>query len=308
MKKSLLLFWCLLTGIFTQAQLVNYSTEANNPQDYYPKLNINLLVSGLDGSYTNFDGMYFYSGIHGQYMINQRLGVQWNANRSWFTLGRLGFPDYKPSNDLNAGAVFYLTNSTRTRKVNVVLKSENGKTQGSTVTTSIQVPASRVMQWGLRAGLHRKSVAYGLSDEVYDPLESQGVKHASYKCVALYGGLIKRRLTNVVVNVDGYGRRFNSLGFETYLDAILTVSNKFTLLDPDVMGTSFKQGQDISPEVKNLLKTSPIGFRIGWTGYQIAPKTVTDKKFGASYNFEVGIMPYQGIFVRGGIGLTLVKK
>lgn len=308
MKKSLLTLWVVLVLGSAQAQTVNYTTESNNPQDFMPRLNINLMVAGLDGSYTNFEGMYMYAGTFGQFMVNNRLGVQWNMNRAWLTLGRLGFPDYKPANDVNVGGVFYLTNALRQRQVVVILKQENGKTSGSTVTTSIKVPATRVIQWGVRGGIYRKSVPFTLSDDIFDPIQSLGVEHTAFKTFALYGGITKRRLTNVVVNVEGYGRRFNSLGFETYIDGLLTVANSFTLLDPDVSGTSYKQGQNVTDDVSKLLSSSPIGFRMGWTGYQIAPKSMTDKKFGMSYNFEVGVMPYQGIYVRGGIGLTLVKK
>lgn len=298
----------MIWALSTSAQTVNYTTEADNPADYMPRLNINLMIAGLDGSYTNFEGMYFYAGSHGQFMLNNSMGIQWNVNRSWMNLGRLGFPDYKAPFDANAGAVLYFTNTSRTRQLNVILKSEAGSKQGSTITTSIKVPGTRNFQWGIHGGLYFKSQAYGFGDTRFDVIESAGLEHANYKCTALYGGIIRRRLTNLILNVDTYGKRFNSLGFETYMDALLTFSNRFILLDPDVVGTEFKQGQNITEIVKPFADSSPIGFRIGWNGYQIAPKSVTNKKFGGSYNFEVGKMPYVGIYVRGGIGLTIVKK
>ena len=56
---------------------------------------------------------------------------------------------------------------------------------------------------------------------------------------------------------------------------------------------------------KEAIGSLPLGFRIGYSGFQIEKKQWTDKRFGMSYNFETGYRPYIGWYVSGGIGLTL---
>jgi hypothetical protein len=161
---------------------------------------------------------------------------------------------------------------------------------------------------GVRGGLYTKNTAFNLGEEeVFDKIN---LDDASMKNTGLYAGLISRRLSNLVVEAEGYGKRFHSLGFDIYADALVQFSNKFTLRETPslIFNTGYTNGQDITSDVKKVFGTNTMGFRIGINGFQIAPKDVTGKKFGMCYNFEAGIMPYVGYYLKGGIGLTLFKK
>lgn len=293
------------------AQQITYNVVENNPENYKPRLNINFILCGIDGGYNNFDGLNFYAGTFGNFMLHSRLGVQWNANTAIFTLGRLGFEGYNPVRDLQAGGVLYLLNRQKTRNLKVTLKSTEGVgSNGQRVTTEtyIMVPGNRDISLGVRGGLFLKSGAFGLDGEGLEELYDNGYKQSNFTGTGLYAGVIRRAMNNLVIQAEGYGTRMNSLAVETYADVIFSTSNSFVFVGETPLNGSIKTGDKITDRVKALSNESPLGFRIGWYGYQIAPKTSTTKRFGMCYHFEFGKIPYFGWSIRGGLGLTLVKK
>ena len=126
------------------------------------------------------------------------------------------------------------------------------------------------------------------------------IDEMSLTSIGIYAGLTRRSLKNIFVDVDGYGVNFNSIGDDYALDLIFVPVNIFRDLNAD--------HENVSETIRGQLGNFPIGFRIGWYRYQIEKKTRTGKKFGLSASFETGIKPYQGFFINGGLGLTLVKK
>lgn len=321
--KKIAVMWmlfCLATGASAQgnSESVSYTILQNDPQNFYPKMNINLMLGALDAGIRNVDGINFYYGVHGYYQINERIGVQANANMAWLTLGRFSNSEYPTSKNLDAGAVTFLTKSTRSKQIKVVLKMTRGTTtDGRSIqsTTYIMVPGTKEILNGVRGGLYYKTGAFGTRPLKDASLDNLGIEHASFTSIGIYAGVIRRALTNMIIKTDKYGKCMNSLGTELYVDALFIPYNSFTLLDtptPFYTGTAptetVKHGDDITDKISNVLGKNPIGFRIGFTGFQIAPKSVTGKKFGASYNFEFGLLPYQGWFLRGGLGITLFKK
>jgi hypothetical protein len=313
MKKITLLIASLTLIANTYSQNVNYKILQNDPQNFYPKLNLNLMLGGIEMGIKNIDGTSIYTGAHGFYMLNDRMGAQASFCFPLLTLGRLGFADYPSAKSFEAGGLLFLSKNSKMKKIKVILKMERGtNTDGREVqtTTYIMVPGTQEVELGFRGGFYSKTGPFGLRQQKITQLEAAGIQNTSLTSVGLYAGVVRRTLNNMLISTDNFGKCMNSLGSDIYADLMIIPYNNFTLLkSPDSYSTgSFKKGDNATDEINKYIKSSPLGFRIGWTGYQIAPKSVTGKRFGMSFNFEGGLMPYQGWFVKGGISITIVKK
>src|ERR1051325_5190509 len=115
MKKLTLLTMALslLTTAWAQnnnnkQQAINYKVLQDDPKNFYPKLNLNLIVGGIDMGMKNVDGLNIYYGAQGFYMMNDRLGVQAVVNLPWWTLGKLRFADFPSAKSFEGGALFLL--------------------------------------------------------------------------------------------------------------------------------------------------------------------------------------------------------
>lgn len=310
MKKIILSLLGSLAVLVGQSQNINYKITQNDPEKYHSRLSINTVIGGIDVSLNNINAMNFYVAGFGHFMLQDRIGVQFNAQTSILALGKLSSKDQVSPKEINLGGVLFLGKRTKTTKLKIDLKSENKTYNNKDVvsTTYIMVPGNVVKYNGVRGGLYSKTTAFDLgSNEGFDKIN---LDDASMVNTGLYAGLISRRLSNMVVEATGYGKRFHSLGFDIYADALVQFSNRFTLRETPapIFNSGYSNGQNITDDVKKVFGTQTMGFRIGINGFQIAPKDVTGKKFGMCYNFEAGIMPYVGYYLKGGIGLTLFKK
>jgi hypothetical protein len=312
MKRSILLLAFVFGGILNaRSQTISYTMKSNNPESYHPRLSLNVNLFALETSFSTIEATSFYSAIWGHFMLHDRLGIQGNFQRSWLTLAKLGNKNMPTASEYQAGAMLFLTKRIRQRKEKVILKSKESTYNNRRVTTTtfIEVPANVVKYFGFRGGLYYKNTAFNVEKDA--TLDAEGLSLASLQCSGLYAGIISRRLTHVVIDVPEYGgKRFKSIGFDFYMDGMLQFQNKFILRDdPFAVSTiGLKNGDDITDQIKKSYGTNLMGFRIGMSAFQIAPKSETNKKFGMSYNFEAGLMPYHGYYVKGGIGITLFKK
>ncbi|HOY95964.1 MAG TPA: hypothetical protein PK509_09520 [Catalimonadaceae bacterium] len=312
MRKSFYLF--LLTmmsfGLAQAQEQVTYTITKNDPENYHPKFSLNLMLFGLETSFQNIEATSFYSSLFGHVLIHDRLGIQYNLQRSWLTLAKLGNKDMPTADEYQAGAMFFLTKNSRVRKEKIILKSREGTFNGRRVTTTslIMVPGNVIKYFGFRGGLYHKGTAYNLKDNKI--LDGDGLDLASMRLTGIYAGIISRKLSHIIVNIPGTGKRFKSLGFDFYLDAMLQAHNSFILREDPYAASNIAlgKGDDITDLVTKAAGNKMFGYRIGINGFQIGPKADTDKKFGMCYNFEAGMMPYLGYYVKGGIGMTLFKK
>ncbi len=310
MKKIILTALLGLALTSVQAQNINYKITQNDPEKYHPRLSINTVIGGIDVSIKNIEAMNFYVAGFGHYMLQDRIGIQFYGQTSILALGKIGNKSMISPKEFSAGAMLFLGKRIKTKKIKVDLKSENKRVNNRDVvaTTYLMVPGNVVKYNGVRGGLFSRATGFNLENGAL--FETASVEAASMVNTGLYAGLISRRLSNLVVEANGYGKRFHSLGFDFYADAIVQFSNKFTLREQPsaVFQSGLTDGQDITKEVKSAFGSNVMGFRIGINGFQIAPKDVTGKKFGMCYNFEAGIAPYVGYYLKGGVGITLFKK
>ena len=297
---------CLGLNKITQAQNVEYKVLYDNP-DVKPWLNVNLDILQLDMGISNIDGFSFNIGSFGFFEPVERIGVNYNIKFPWLTAGKLGNKNYPSNFDLDLGGYFGLISYSKNKKTQIILKKEykgsaysnNSNNRPTETVTFIMAPAQQKVYIGARAGIIYKKGPFNYGHYQDDMFYLGEVDETALSSFGFYAGIYKRRLRNVFLDVTGYGTRFNSIGDDFYLDALIYASNRFT----DIITKA-----DVTDYINTNAGASPIGFRVGWMRYQIEKKSRTGKMFGGSAKFEGGYKPYQGWFVSGGIAITLIKK
>jgi hypothetical protein len=300
--KLKILFIFLAISMAATAQQVKYTTTHDTPEKL-PKVSVNLDYAQIDFM-RMLDASSFNVGLYGYVnILENRLNIDYLLRKSWLTMGRLGNQDLPGNFDLNLGGSFYFSSRKKQKQIKVVLdaKHYNGYNTTTTVTTFIMAPGHVQISLGLRGGLYYKSNPYVYSDDEITSLTDYSGKMTQ---AGLYLGIVRRASKNLILKTENYGRSFNSLAGEFYVDALILPVAKFKEYE-QIPGT---EPIDLTSTVKTAIDESPVGFRIGYRAYQIAPKSETGKKFGMSYTFEAGVKPYLGWFMNAGLGITIVKK
>lgn len=283
MKKIIsALFVTIVTGSYSQ-EIVQYKVVKDEPIE--PKNSLNLEFMNMDVNTAYVDNLSFNIGVNGYSKITDKLCVSYQINKSYLVLGRLLDKTFPGNLDVNSGVQFFLTENSFKRSVNVVLESKD-ETHGSTrytTTTSIAVPATIKKKLGFQGGVNVKRSAFEFED-------SQDV--LSHTAIGVYGGVVSRKITNVVIYDENYGNSFKSIGTDVFFDALILPVN------------SFKQ---VTSGVKESHKALPFGFRCGYKLYQVEKKEFTGKKFGISGTASIGYRPYQGWNIMAGIGISILK-
>ena len=302
MKNLIVLLIVLGSSINALSQNINYEVVKDEPHE--PKVSINLdlfnmdMNTGVNSELSNLrlENYSMNIGLFGYVKIIDRLDVDFNVHKSYLTLGRIIFKEYPGNTELNGGINLWLTKRNVTRNTKVVLDVKQGSE--TTTTTFLTIPATLLKRFGLRAGLYAKSGPFNFNDYAGDGITTpfEQTKIGSY---GVYGGFNSRKITNIIIKDEKYGRSFSSIGRDIYLDALIIPINRFKDLNDD--------GANVSQEVQAFKATSPIGFRVGYRTFQVEKKKFTGKKFGICGVGEFGYKPYQGWFLTAGFGVTLVK-
>lgn len=303
--KKFTLISSLLISSYLCSQKLNYSYLQNDPENYVPKLNINLDLMQMDAAFNNIMGLSFNTSVWGVGHINEKIGINFAARKSYLSFSKLVNKEMAGNLEFDAGACFFPIKKAKTKKIQIVLSRSRGTNDmGQTVETTkfIMVPGTKLKFHGLHVGAMYKKTGFDLQDLMKD-WDDPKLEHTNYTSTGIYAGYVMRQLTNLIVNVDGYGKRFHSVAREFYVDFTYHPMNNFQKLSKNPLDES-----DYNKQIKTSLNESPIGYKIGWRTFQIAPKSVTDKRFGLSGAFEAGRRPYLGWFIAGSVGLTIIKK
>ncbi len=305
MKNSVVLIAFILITFLSHdllGQTINYKVVKDEP--YEPKISINLDVFNLDMNSEikniRLDNFSMNFGLFGYVKVIDNLEADFNVHKSWAVAGKLSFKDYPGNTELNGGVNFLLSNRTVKKNVKVILKQTVTRTttHETTSTTYITVPATVRKRFGLRGGLYSKSGPFNY--ESYTDSEFfDGLAETKISSFGLYGGIISRSITNIIIKDDVYGRSMTSAGADFYLDALFVPVNRFKDLNDD--------GNNVTDVVKDYKSVMPFGFRVGYRTFQVEKKDFTGKKFGICGIGEFGYKPYQGWFITAGFGVTLVK-
>lgn len=308
MKKIKIIIALLVLNTTYFAQKVNYKIIKDDPSPN-SKLNLNLDLFQMDFN-SVIEASSFNVGVWGTYgIVGDRIHADVSLRKSWMALGRLGEQGYPGHTEINVGGDIMLTSTSKIHDTKVVLDVKekgttykNGNTYDVSEVTYLTLPATYSIKIGFRGGLYYKSNAYEYdSDDLgVNILRRYGGKMTSS---GIYGGIIRKKAHTLVITTDNYGQKSSSIGTDFYIDAMVVPVNKFM----DIKSGSAENPVDETGYIKDKLGNNPFGFRVGFKGYQIAPKSDTDKKFGMSYSFEGGVKPYLGIYFNCGIGITIVK-
>lgn len=302
MKKIYLICLFSLTSAGLFAQQVNFTVKRDNP-DFIPFWNLNLSYLDIDVPFSTVDAIALNGGIWGNFEPVNGLGVDYRFRRSYLSMGSLGYDDHTHFSNFEIGAYWKFGGGTKTRETKVVLDADQYddyiNNERVYTATFITIPAKNRRDYLLRGGFYHLASPINtedIQDQGGNPLFTEDIGRASLN--GLYAGIAMRSITNVFVETDTYGYQFNSLARLLYLDALFVGTS---INDP------WAAAANVSDAAKDDIGSLPLGFRIGYSGFQIEKKQWTDKKFGMSYNFEAGYRPYIGWYVSGGLGLTLVK-
>lgn len=314
--KKFLLSCSVLLSINVLSQNVDYKVEYDNPQEPKLLLNLSLIDIDMNSGIKNIrtDNISINAGIWGYYKIFDQLEAEIDLKKSYLTAGRIGFKDYPGNFETSLGANLFFKSTTKINpKTRVVLKSETnrdyGRNQDVTTTTFITIPAKRKVSLALRGGLYQKYGPFNYGDYAEDDnVLIPPFEETSISSLGIYAGLLRRSITNIAIRDDKYGKSINSGGTDLIFDVLFVPVNTWKSLRDAVAA---EEGENVTQQVKDFDgpggSNSPIGFRLGYKTFQVEKKKVTGKKFGISGTFYIGYKPYQGWFVQGGFGITIVK-
>lgn len=286
------------------AQNVNYKVTYDNP-DFQPYLNVNLSYLDVDLPFTSLDGLNLNASLWGFFEPVKGIGADFRIRRSYFTMAQLGYNSPPSFNNYEIGGYFRFGGYLKKKPTAVILDYEYDTdmydNKRTTSMKSMAIEALQKRDYLLRAGFMHLSSPI-TTDEVKDANDmkifADGIGQASIN--GLYAGIAMRTFRNVFVDTDQFGSQFTSMGRTLYADVILGGTS---LSDPyEDPSLAFNE-----EAAKEAIGSLPVGFRIGWSTYQIEKKARTGKKFGMTTHYEAGYRPYIGWYLSGGIGLTLIK-
>jgi hypothetical protein len=285
----------------------NYSVRGNDPENA-----ANLIVT-VNPVYANFYTLNINLGydFNVNYRMNNKIALSGFYSKSYLdrfekTNGNSsvyhGFADEEQLGVTNYGfgGVFFFKNDLKQVEEEVTLKSTNN---GSVTTRYImKIPAKRLQLFGLRGGyevfnspIHSGNgnidfIAYPAPDSSG---QAQSLGSGSFSTMMYSGtlniGICRTKISNLFIDVNGYGERQATSVNELYIDVMY--ATKLTFADMLISyqswnnsgGAFFDQYQPYV--VDNTLK-SKLGFRIGYSSY-------ANDKFTAfgNFNIEAGMRP-----------------
>jgi hypothetical protein len=284
--KNLILLLFVFSISYAHAQMIEYRTL--NDQPVFPKYSLNLDLMNMDVNAGNFDNLSINVGLWGYASIAGGLEAQFTIRQSYLQLARLVNKQYVGNTEVNLGAAFFLKKFNRNENVRVILKQKTFG-DGSTLTTSIKVPATIAYKLGVQGGVHFRSSPYGA--EVGD---------LNMTNTGIYAGAVLRRSNSVKIQLAKNNNTIsNSANYDFFADALILPFNTFKYSD---------NRTSITDADRDIIKAFPIGFRAGCRLYQADVKANTGRRLGICYTSSFGHKPYQGWFLEFGLGITLLKK
>jgi hypothetical protein len=301
MKKIASLIILLNVSFAAFSQKVNYKVTEDIPKET-SNLNINIEFAQVDLNTKIIDATSLNFSLWGYYdILKDKIQLEFLIRKSWLTFARISNQNLPSNLDINSGANLFLKNNTKSKSIKVVLDSKfySGVTYDVTEIKYLEVPGSVYTRKGLRGGLYFKQVPYIID---YDDLIS-GIGYGTdlegkLNSFGFYLGVINSRSVNLFIQSDQYGKSYSSVGTNLYFDLLIIPVNNFT---------SSITGNSDNATVQSYWGKNPLGFRLGYKLFQIAPKSKTGRKFGTSGAAEIGYKPYLGWFVNASMGITIVK-
>lgn len=316
MKKFLILLSVIVSSSTLYSQnTVNYKVVIDDPSNL-PKVVVNLDLFGMEVWQPKTDfGLNFGFGVWGHVEIPKLpLVAQYQFYRSYFEDATLLVDEeYPKTTHFQIGGVFNLADNTKRKTIGVGLDNKVVSSEYSTNTmgdrvetrtselTSINVPANVRKQFGIRGGLIFRNSGIAFEEGLGEPpsqFADKPYQFANHFSTNIYAGIESRKITNLVLITDKYGRTTTgSKATSVFADAILPIVNNFT----------HPSGDDIQQLMKDSLSGFPVGFRIGLQNNPVEKREYTKKKFGLATRGEVGYKPFTGWYAVATLGINIIK-
>ncbi|MES2590975.1 MAG: hypothetical protein V4608_03735 [Bacteroidota bacterium] len=299
MKKTTLYFCRLVIALivispfFTMAQQVNFKVLKDDPKDVN-NMWLYLDVAQMDFSMKNIHGSSFNAGLWGTADYKERIGGEFILRYGYLTFGRLtGAKDLKKHHQYELGASYALRKSAKTKNTNVILSQKTSYVNGKevTVTKSIKIPATRINTIGARAGLVSIGGLLGIED--YVETEPDMI---NYSMTGIYAGLFQSTTHNIFIDTDTDGKAAKSKRFKVYADLLLLPVQKANYL-----------GIDYKPAIN----AGMIGWRFAMQVLPMEKRKIPAldvKTNGFSFGAEVGMRPYDGLYIAANWSICLLRQ
>lgn len=290
-------------GFFnSQAQGVSYDILTDDAAEIKHVVNFNLLdfdlgLYNLSGSSLNL-ALWGHNQLFPKFFLEYKVRVGYI---SWATaINKVKNIGLKPLQNYEVGANydFFIGKKSKSHKYKMVLESR--RFGSYTETKYFYAPGISRMKIGVRAGAkadlnqYRKNAgALKNFSPASGAIQDTYFNHFGF---GFYAGISFKKLRNLIVDVDGYGLRSNSLRQNWIIDMLITPVNTF----------KNKVGGDQTVQVKGYqTKNLPIGFRIGYELQNTALRKEGGKLLPESSQFFIGFRPYDGWFFQYGVGWSL---
>lgn len=302
MNRKVIALILTLTSAFFISNASNY--EVITDSAIKPKTSINFeLVQGEINS-KNRANLVLKWGTFGYIEPVENVGLDFAYRMDWLnTLNYfMGEEITSPQTEYELGAHYIYKTKHRVFKDRVILSNlivdqfRRGNTEYTVreikyLTLDIDHKYTR----GFRGGFIGKTSKYYYKVEDV-PLGVEGSVQPYLTSSGLYLGFLIQQYRNAILKVEDYGIRSTSDGADWFFDLLVIPFNKF-------------EAPDAHPYVQNYLdneyKSSPVGFRVGFSYYQVERKLKTRKFGGKSHRIEGGWKPSQGWYAMMSYSTTL---
>lgn len=295
-KSSITLIVTLISTIAI-AQQIDYKVLKDNPKDVN-NFWLYLDVAQLDAGFKNIDGISFNVGAWSTGIYKEKIIPEVILRYGWVTFGKTfaGAKGVHNHHQVEIGGGYVLSNKTKYKQTSVVLSQTKGHDYGTgkdvTTTRYINIPATRVNSFGVRAGL--MSVGGLLSTDDYKAFITP--KYINYSINGIYAGIFDAVTHNIIINTNTDGKAAKCKRTKVFADVLLLPLQTATFA-----GVNYKP----------VINAGPVGYRIGlqYLPTEIRKVTNIDVKItGLSIGAEAGVRPYDGIYVACNLSFCLMRK
>lgn len=311
MKLKLLVAGCILmSSSLVMGQTVSYEIEKNDPNDF-DKLHVYLdpIYADIMGYKVNNDGMFAMSlglGASGHYFIGSKLNLSARFNYKYYSIGA---EENGSGFFTEIGGQYNFTSGSKTGIARIKVGKNSTIKDGYETTTTKSIDVSGIETNTFLAGRAGITIEKTHANGFKDGVSEQNNYDANLLNSGGYLGVSFQSIRNVLVNVEGYGKRSGSYIRDFYADVLFQSYKAEQVLET---------GKRIDFSDSKYQKESQfgLGFRVGYTNHANPKGHATNYKinggkglFGGTYQkIELGSLPGGTFYFRFSYGVKIVSK
>lgn len=313
--KTLIVFAVLFANFNLSAQTISSKVVEDNPDTKNLYIAFNILdISAYSANMSLGFNAYASATLANRFQLDFDIRKAWNDDG----IGIFSPQDLTKNFHIRAGGQLYLSSKIKRANTRVVLSSySSGK---YTHTTFINTPANKRKIFAVRGGLQyfynncrtdngagnsraandndMKAKLNGKVQLLSDPVNFETVNY-TVNTMGIYAGLGYKTIVNLILDVEGWGRKGNSSSNDFYADVLFAPLVSYAVKPNQKQAYLADADLNISENKKAYL-----GWRVGWQAYM-------GKKIMFSVKTEVGQQPGNGFetfFMNIGLGIGFGTK